>query len=249
MKSAPGQTKYRSLLGRWDPRLRLIALILLAFSFSAVRGFYAVIMMLLVSAGFWMLSGLPTSCLKQRLKYPSLLILLLVLILLFAGGETVLIEAGVMTITREGAEAAFLVAARFYAIMTLAIAFFGVAPLMVHIGALRALGLPVIMVDMALLMVRYLEVIKRDMHAMNISMRLRGFRESGWSLATVRVNSWLVGSLLLRSYDRAERIYHAMRLRGYGWTDKSRAGLSLRVIDSTVFLLVVVVAIGLVWMG
>ncbi|MBW6510271.1 MAG: cobalt ECF transporter T component CbiQ [Desulfuromonadales bacterium] len=249
MPSCPDKSLHSSILGRWDPRFRLIALILLAFSFSAVTRFYAVILMLLITGCFWALSGLPLSYLKQRLKYPSMLVLMLVLMLLFSGGETLLMKMGFITITTEGAEAAFLVAARFYSILSLAIALFAVAPLMVHINALRALGLPAIMVDMALLMVRYLEVIKQDMHAMNISMRLRGFRGGSWSLTTIRVNSWLVGSLLLRSYERSERIYQAMRLRGYGWTDNPPTGLSLKVVDSSVFLLVVVVAISLVWMG
>jgi cobalt/nickel transport system permease protein len=249
MHSLPDNSLHSSLLGRWDPRLRLIALILLAFSFSAVRGFYAVVLMLLITGSFWALSGLPVSYLKQRLKYPSVLVLLMGLILLFGGGETLLIKMGFITVTTEGAQAALLVAARFYSILSLAIAFFGVAPLMVHINALRALGLPGIMVDMALLMVRYLEVIKQDLHAMNVSMRLRGFRGGSWSLTTIRVNSWLVVSLLLRSYDRSERIYQAMRLRGYGWTDNRPTGLAIKVADSSVFLLVVMVAIGLVWMG
>ncbi len=249
MHSFPRKDMHSSLLGRWDPRLRLIALILLAFSFSAVRGFYAVILMLLITGCFWALSGLPLDYLKQQLKYPSVLVLLLVLFLLFGGGETLLMKMGIFTVTTEGAQAALLVAARFYSILSLAIALFGVAPLMVHLNALRALGIPAIMVDMALLMVRYVGVIKQDMHAMNISMRLRGFRAGSWSLTTIRLNSWLVGSLLLRSYDRSERIYQAMRLRGYGRTDNTPTGLSLKAVDSSAFLLVVVVAIGLVWMG
>lgn len=249
MRSCPDKLSHSSILGRWDSRLRLIALILLAFSFSAATKLYAVILMFLITGCFWALSGLPLGYLKQRLKYPSVLVLLMVLILLFGSGETLLIKTGFITITTEGAEAAFLVATRFYSILSLALVIFGVAPLMVHISALRTLGLPAIMVDMALLMVRYLEAIKQDMRAMNISMRLRGFSAGNWSLTAIRENSWLVGSLLLRSHDRAERIYQAMRLRGYGWSDNRPAGLSLKVADSSAFLLVVVVAISLVWMG
>jgi len=40
-----------------------------------------------------------------------------------------------------------------------------------------------------------------------------------------------------------------MRLRGYGRTDNTPTGLSLKAVDSSAFLLVVVVVIGLVWMG
>ena len=51
---------------------------------------------------------------------------------------------------------------------------------------------------------------------MHISMRLRGFQNKGWSLKTVKTSAWLAASLLLRSYERADGVYKAMRLRGYG---------------------------------
>ncbi|MDO5652640.1 MAG: cobalt ECF transporter T component CbiQ [Brachymonas sp.] len=205
-----------SVLARWDARLRLVALLLLAFAFSAVTQLRTVPVMLAVTALFWGLSGLPFAYLLRRLRYPSLLVLCMAVGWLLAGGKTVWYQFGPITISREGVHAALLLMARFYCILTLAIAFLAVSPLLTIIDAMRALGIPFIMVDMALLMVRYLEVLKEDIHNMNVSMRLRGFRNKAWSLQTIKTKSWLAGSLLLRSYDRAEGIYKAMRLRGYG---------------------------------
>ncbi len=240
---------HSSLLGRWDPRLRLVALMLLAFTFSSVRDLVTIVLMLMISCCCWALSRLPIGDLIQRLKYPSLLLFVIALTLLFGGSGTQLIDIGMVTITTEGALAALQVSARFYAIVVLAITFFAVAPLMTHIRALRSLGLPEIMVDMALLMVRYLEVLKQEVGAMGVALRLRGFRRRGWSFTTIRLSSWLVGNLLLHSYERAEGIYKAMRLRGYGVAERYSATPPLTLGDGSVFFLVVVGSAGLLWLG
>lgn len=238
-----------SLLGKWNPRLRLPALFVLAFAFSAVSSPAAVKLMLLITCCCWMLSGLPLRYVVQRLRYPSLLIIFMLLILLFAVTGEPLFEVGRISISRDGFNAALLIAVRFYSILILAIVFFGVAPLLTNIATLRALGLPWLMVDMALLMVRYLEVLKQEVQRLGVSMRLRGFQKKGWSLTTVRTTSWLILSLLLHSYERAEGIYQAMRLRGYGQAEYVSPALALNKQDSAVFTLVILSVAGLLWLG
>ena len=238
-----------SLLARWDPRLRLLALVLLAFAYSSIKSLRAVPLMLITTGCFWVLCGLPIRYLLRRLRYPSALVLVLVAVLLFGRGTTPLYTLGFLRIRHEGLHAAMLVAARFYAILTLAIACFSVSPLLAHIAAMRALGVPFIMADMALLMVRYLEVLKQDLHNMHVSMRLRGFQNKGWSLATIKTTSWLAASLLLRSYERADGVYKAMRLRGYGQPHAYQAKTPLRGSDWAAFAAVVLLAAGLFWLG
>ena len=237
-----------SALARWDARLRLLALLLLAFACSSVTRVQTLVPMLVVTGGIWALSGLPLRYLLQRLRYPSLLVLFLAAALLFGSGKTVLYKLGFVTIHREGLDAALLVAVRFYAILTLAVAFLSVAPLLVNIAAMRALGVPFVMVDMALLMARYLDVLTQDLHNMRIAMRLRGFQDKGWSLKTVKTTAWLAASLLLRSYERAEGVYKAMRLRGYGQViAANRQPLATR--DWLGFAAVLLLAAGLCWLG
>jgi hypothetical protein len=57
-------------LAQWDVRMRLVALLLLTFSFSAVLRLRAVPLMLTVTVSFWLLSGLRTRYLLQRLRLP-----------------------------------------------------------------------------------------------------------------------------------------------------------------------------------
>ncbi|MDO4795401.1 MAG: energy-coupling factor transporter transmembrane component T [Brachymonas sp.] len=203
-------------LARWDMRLRLLALLLLAFAFSTVKQLRALPLMLAATVIFWLLSGLPLRSLLRRLRYPSVLLAGMALAVLLRDGPTPWLQLGRITISREGAHAAAMLLARFYSMLILAFAFLSASSLLHVIEGLRALRLPYILVDMALLMARYLETLRQDLHHMNLAARLRGFRNAGWSLRTLKTQSWLAASLLLRSYERADGVYQAMRLRGYG---------------------------------
>lgn len=233
-----------AFLVKRDTRLRLLAMMLLAFAYSSIKNVYAVPVMLLVTAVLWSLSGLTVRYLLQRLFYPSLFVLFLALALLLFGGKTVIYSIGFLTVTREGLHAAILVASRFYCILTLAIAFLMVSPLLTNITAMRALKLPYIMVDMALLMMRYLEVLQQDMQSMHISMRLRGHKNKAWSLQTIKTSAWLAGSLLVRSYERADGVYKAMRLRGYGQENATVHQKPLTATDWIFFAVIILIAIG-----
>lgn len=239
-----------SPMARWDARLRLPALLLLAFAFSAVKQVNAVLPMALITVGMWQLSGLRLGALLQRLRYPSILIACMALALLLRKGPTPLFQFHAITISQEGAQAAFLLLARFYCILILAFSFLSVSPLLHILEAMRALHVPFIMVDMALLMVRYLETLKQDLHNMNLAANLRGFQNKGWSMQTVKTKSWLAASLLLRSYERADGIYKAMRLRGYGqeaMMRKKRPPIGKR--DWLLFGIALLLAGGIFWLG
>lgn len=120
-----------------------------------------------------------------------------------------------LTLRAEGLAAATGIALRFVAIFTLIVVFVGALPLSHLIGALRGLGLPALLVDMALLTLRHIEDLRHDLARMQTAMRLRG--GYGW-LGRFRATGWLLASLLLRSHARSERVYHAMILRGHGAT-------------------------------
>lgn len=210
-----------SPLHRWLPRLKLISLLGLMFAFATVRQLALLGPMLAVTALFYGLSRLPISFLGQRLRYPGLFILAVVLVLPLASGETVLWQWGWLTLREEGLRATALVVCRFLSILTLGFIFLGTTPFLTIIKAMRALGLPTIMTDMTLLSYRYLYEVADTLATMQQAMRLRGFgqlpqRRYRLDLRQLQQLASLTGTLLIRSYERSERVYQAMRLRGYG---------------------------------
>jgi cobalt/nickel transport system permease protein len=128
----------------------------------------------------------------------------------------VLLQVGPLALRQEGCLDLLRVVAKFTAILTLTLVLFGVAPFLSTIKAMRSLGLPPILADMTLLSYRYVYEIGDDLARMERGMRLRGFRARRPSGRTLGDVAALAGSLLVRSYERSERVYKAMVLRGYG---------------------------------
>ncbi|MEO0769184.1 MAG: cobalt ECF transporter T component CbiQ [Cyanobacteria bacterium J06649_4] len=210
----------RSHLHSWTPRLKLVSLVSLMFAFATVKHLQLVLPMLIVTAILYSCSGLPLSFLLKRLRYPGLFILAVVLILPFSSGETILGQWGVLALRWEGLTAMGLVVGRFLSILTLGFILLGTTPFLTLLRAMRSLGLPTILADMTLLTYRYLFETADMLATMQRSMRLRGFgHRRRWfriDSSTLLQLSGLLGTLLIRSYERSERIYKAMRLRGYG---------------------------------
>lgn len=235
-------------LSRWDPRLKIIGLLLLAFSFSFVGHLIVLPVMAGTTLVFFALSGLPVRVLLRRLRFPSLIILGLVMLLPVISGHTPLVQWGGLTITTEGLNAAVLIAVRFLCIVTLAAVFLGTTPVLVNIKAVQALGLPYIMADMTLLVARYLEVFSRDLRQMRIAMKLKGYNDKVLSGKTLRTMAWLAGSLLLRSYERSHTVYMAMRLRGYGFSEAASHPFKAKTSDILALAGVCALAALFVWL-
>jgi len=79
-------------------------------------------------------------------------------------------------------------------------------------AALHRLHIPQIFIIQLLLTYRYISVLMEEASRVNTAYALRAPCQKGISM---HVWGSLVGQLLLRTYDRAARLYHAMKLRGF----------------------------------
>ena len=207
-----------SPIHQWAVRPKLLSLLTLMFAIALVQHLAIIPWVLGVVGSLYLCSRLPLRYLLHRLPYPGVFIVAMVGLLPFVSGETVLWQWQGIALRLEGLQTAALVAGRFLAILTTGFILLGTTPFLDMLKALRSLGLPSLLTDMALLTYRYLFDIASQLLTMQQAMRLRGY---GWMRQTLR-RQWgwtvsLFGSLLLRSYERSQRVYKAMRLRGYGY--------------------------------
>jgi cobalt/nickel transport system permease protein len=98
--------------------------------------------------------------------------------------------------------------------MLVFIAFSASTPVVTAGRALSCLGLPDKLVHLLFFTVRYIQVIEGEYLRMRAAMVVRGFKP-GTSFHTYRSCAYMVGMLLVRSSDRAERVYRAMLCRGF----------------------------------
>jgi cobalt/nickel transport system permease protein len=196
-------------------RLRLLAALTLAFSIALVTTPLLVPVIAGLALTAARAAGMDGPAIRRALRLPGLLVLVLVILLPFLAGETVLWRLGPLGLHSEGLMAAVLVAGRALGIVLLTAALLARVPLVELIAGLRSLGLPALMADIALMMHRYSTEIRRDLDAMLLAMQLRG---QPWRLrlGLLQGLGWTLATLLLRSHERAERIWTAMRLRGHG---------------------------------
>ncbi len=105
---------------------------------------------------------------------------------------------------------------------------------MMQLGAgLRRLGMPRVFNQQLLFLYRYLFVVGDEAQAMarSLACRVPSLRSIPWSAYGSFTGQWL-----LRSLDRAERIHHAMAMRGYDGQVRTRSDSTIKRTD-VVFLL------------
>jgi len=227
---------------RWDPRCKLIGLIILIFAFSFIRDLRMLAAMVAVTVIIYIASRLPVSFLLSRIRYPSIFLIVLIIILPFVSGETILASIGPFNLHEEGLFSALLIALRFVSILTIGLVLFGTAPLLTTIKAMRALGLPGILTDMTFLFLRYLNEIGSNLRRMQISMTLRGFQQGRFSNRALRNLAWLSGSILIRSYEQSDSVYKAMILRGYGHGPRPRDEFQAQTRDLIALVFIILIA-------
>lgn len=203
-----------------DPRLRILAATGLAFSFSALQGGFALAGMLVLTAGLVALADLTLRHWGRALRLPGLVVAGLVLVLPLTTSGAIWVQIGPLSLTQEGLEAAITIALRFLCIFTIITLFLTTLPVAHLLYGLRGLGVPAILVDMALLAWRHIGDLQQDLARMRLANRLRGGGRGPWlRRADLGAKGWILASLFLRSHGRSERIYHAMILRGHGAPD------------------------------
>ncbi len=149
----------------------------------------------------------------RRLLHVEGIVAILLITLPFTVPGTPLFRLGPLTASAEGLLQAVLVACKISAAVVIVLSVLGTAEPMRLGAALHALRLPEPIVRLLVLTLRYLSVIRGEARRLHDAMRMRGFRPRS-NRHTWRSYGNLVGMLLVRALERANRVEEAMRCRG-----------------------------------
>jgi cobalt/nickel transport system permease protein len=94
-----------------------------------------------------------------------------------------------------------------------------VTPLAQITGAMRHLRIPYIFIIMFEMTYRYIGVLLNEAYSMGIAYSLRSTAKKGIGM---RDMGSFAGQLLIRSFDRASRVFSAMKFRGYALQNMSK---------------------------
>jgi len=203
-----------SPLQRWDPRFKLLSLGSFAFGVALVKTLPLALVALLVALILLKLSSLPYHFIAHAMKWIIFFLLPFFLIMpLSYPGEAAYHILG-LPFAWEGLRLATLIFIKANAIVLTTFAIFGSSRFDISMIALQHLKCPKVLVQMTLFTYRYTFVFLEEMKRMQVAMRARGFVLKT-DMYTLRTMGNFVGTLLVRSFERTERVYNAMLSKGY----------------------------------
>ena len=125
-------------------------------------------------------------------------------------------------------------------------AFVATMPVFTLGRAMRSLQVPDKIVHLISFSYRYIHVIHKEYGRLMNAMKMRGFYPRN-NLHTYKAYAYLVGMLLVKSYDRARRVQAAMLCRGFKGSFYDLSEFFMKTSDrlALVLLLLVTICIGL----
>lgn len=205
-----------SPIQRWDPRLKIFSLGTFVLTVALIKTLPLSVVALLIALILIWLAALPANFVAGGVKWVLLFLLPFFVIMPFSypNEGSVSIRILGLPFAWEGVRFAALIVLKALAIVLTAYAIFGSSRFDVSMLALQRLKCPKIIVQMLLFTYRYVFVFIAEMQRMEVAMRARGFVKRT-DRKTLRIVGNFVATLLIRSFERTERVYKAMLSKGY----------------------------------
>ena len=203
-----------SPLQRWDPRVKILFLGIFVLSVAMLKTLPMATAALVIATVLLRMSNLPGHFVAHGMEGIIIFLLPFFLIMPFTyPGHDNLHFLG-LPFAWEGLRFASLIFIKATAIVFTSFAIFGTSRFDVSMIALQHLKCPKILTQMLLFTYRYTYTFLEEMRRMHTSMSVRGFipKTDGYTLRTF---GNFVGTLLVRSFERTERVYKAMLSKGY----------------------------------
>lgn len=199
---------------RIDPRVRIAAAVVFACVVVALGKLAALVAALVVAAALAGLARLPARPTLTRLAAVEGFLVVVLLFLPFTVPGDPVFSFGPLAASGAGLHRAAEIVLTANAVVLAMLALVGTIEPVVLGHALARLRVPDKLVHLLLFTVRYIAVVHGEYGRLRLAMKARAFRARG-RLHTWRSIGWLFGMLLVRSFERAERIRDAMKCRGF----------------------------------
>jgi cobalt/nickel transport system permease protein len=240
-------TRFESLLARWDPRWKLAALLAATVAVALLRSTAPVLVALAATLGLVVLGRLPLRWYLLRVGTAALFVAFFVVWLPFLDEEGPFLDTGWFEVSVAGLRAAVLLLIKAVSLVSLMLVLWATAPLETTFKAAHALRFPGLLVQLILFTYRYMHLLGEELGRLRKALRVRGYRNRA-NLHSYRTVGHVTGMLLVRSYERAERVGQAMRCRGFDGRFRSLHDFRTGAGDVIAFVLILGSGLGLlVW--
>ncbi|MFW6269549.1 MAG: cobalt ECF transporter T component CbiQ [Bacillota bacterium] len=150
----------------------------------------------------------------KRLMIINLFIMFVWIFIPFTYPGQIIYKLGPLTASEPGIIYAFKITLRTNTIMLFIITLLATSSISSTIQAMKYFYIPDKLIYLFFFVYRYLHVMKKEFKKLYNSMLIRGFKPKT-NIHTYKSYAYLIGMLLLRSYERAQKVYEAMLCRGF----------------------------------
>ncbi|MHC1603004.1 MAG: cobalt ECF transporter T component CbiQ [Methermicoccaceae archaeon] len=221
---------YASPVHQLDPRAKILAFLCLIFSVVLVNEVEVAFLALLFSLSLLIASRLPLRFAFQHIRWVFIFVLPFLVLMPFTVAGRELMSVYGITMTYEGVMYAVLITLRALAAVVLAFIMLATTRFNTTIKALHMLKVPNPLVQMLMFTYRYIFVLLDEFLRMWRAMTAKGFTLKTSTYAFLTVGT-AVGMLIVKSYERAERVYQAMQSRGYTGNPKTLVEFRMKTKD------------------
>ena len=224
----------KSILARLDARMKLVMVFLFSVIFSVSYQLPSLFFALTISVMVVLTSKVPIKEIFKRSLPVNIIAFFLWFFLPFTvHGDPVLCK-GSLCITQQGILYATLITIKSNTIILMLIALVSSTPILTLGHAMHGLKIPKKLVHLLFFTFRYIHVIYDEYHRMATAMKIRCFVPKT-SMHTYKTYAYMIGMLLVKSSDRAQRVYNAMLCRGFNNNFYSLGTFSLTPKDIVAF--------------
>ena len=203
-----------SPLHRLDPRVKIIVALFFSVTVAVTDKYTSLLSALLFAVVIVAVARLKTKEIVSRLLVVNSFIFLLWLMLPFTFPGKNIYTLGPLNISQEGIKYALLITIKSNSIILAGIALLSTSSIFNLVHALRHLHFPDKLTQLFFFTYRYIHTIHSEYIRLNNALKIRGFKPQT-NLHTYKTYAYLVGTMLVRSYDRSKRVYDAMLCRGF----------------------------------
>jgi cobalt/nickel transport system permease protein len=197
-----------------DPRVKILAALIFSVVVALNHSLLASTLALVFPIFLVIAAGLNAKQVLVRLAVVNGFIVFLWFFLPFTFPGKIVWSLGPLDIHGEGVLYSLLITVKSNAIVLTVLALLGTSPVFTLFHALSHMRVPGKIVHLFFFCFRYVRVIHEEYHRLVNAMKVRGFKP-GTNMHTYRTYAYLVGMLLVRSFDRSQRILAAMKCRGF----------------------------------
>lgn len=203
-----------SFFHRLDPRVKIMTFLPYVFVIALMEGVLYPAYALFLSTCMIVIARIDVRKLLSRIAGVNIFVLFIWLFLPFSYPGQTAFNLGPLTATREGMLFSAAITLKANAIVLATIALPGTSAVFSLAHALVHLRVPDKLVHLFFFFYRYVSVLHDDYSKLKRALQVRAFTPKT-DIHTYKTYAYLVGMLIVRSYDRSRRIYQAMLCRGF----------------------------------